>query len=106
MNSLRICIFILFVVASSALNAADQRALRLTDGRMLDDWQIVGQADDSVTIRYRDGITKVNRALLPPEIRAQYPSEADKPLPPEPFGIEKPNKGERSISREDHELNR
>ena len=65
------------------------------------------ETDDSITIKYPHGAAKIMKILLPPEVLAKYPVVQEVPavvpplLPPEPKGLEKPSKGERSITARD-----
>lgn len=62
------------VVISSALSAAD---LTLRDGRTLSDYRILSQSPGTVTVRHAEGLAKVDKAQLPPELAAQYPADPD-----------------------------
>lgn len=58
-----------FLFATAAM-AVD---LKLKDGRTLVDFQVAGQTATTVTVRYKGGMAKVEKALLPAELLAQYP---------------------------------
>lgn len=94
------------VVAFAA--APNPEPLELSDGRIFEDWSVIRQTDDTITIRYAKGAAKIAKELLPPELLARYPIVTPEPpvaaaasLPPEPQGLDKPTKGERSISARD-----
>ena len=88
----------LFLALSLRAQASE---LRLTNGTTFQDWSVIGQTDDSVTIKHSKGGAKVKKSLLPPDVLAQFPAvEAPPaaPLPPEPFNLSKQQRGQRSIT--------
>jgi len=94
------------VVAFAA--APSEEPLELSDGRVFEGWSVIRQTNDTLTIRHAKGAAKIAKELLPPEVLAKYPivtppppAPATLPLPPEPQGLDKPTKGERSISARD-----
>lgn len=101
-------VFVLFLALSLNVFAAgpDPTTLALSDGRVFEAWSVIRQNDDSITIKHAKGAAKIMKELLPPEVLAQYPIITQAPLvppplPPEPQGLDKPTKGERSISARD-----
>ena len=65
----------LLITAATCAFAAETgpSPLQLRDGRKFDRWRIVGESSDSVTIRYKGGLAKVDKRQLPDALRAQYP---------------------------------
>ncbi len=109
-GSIRLLGMVFFLGTRLAVFAAgaNQEPLELSDGRIFDGWAVLRQTNDTLTIRHSKGIAKVSKELLPPEVLAQYPIVVPPPpvvaapaLPPEPQGLDKPTKGERSISARD-----
>ena len=47
--------------------------LQIADGRIFKDYRIISQTATTVTVRYADGIAKVEKTKLPPDLLAQYP---------------------------------
>lgn len=96
----------LAVQLAAVANETEQGVLQLSDGRVFQSWSVMREAKDSITIRYAKGMAKIMKKLLPAEVLAQHPLiESPAPvvasLPPEPQGLDKPTKGERSISARD-----
>jgi len=60
---------LLFAITSVAAGAD----LQIADGRIFKDYRIVSQTATTVTVRYTDGIAKVEKIKLPPDLLAQYP---------------------------------
>lgn len=59
--------------------------LQLSDGRSFQDWSVIGQTGDTVTIKHSKGGTKVKKALLPTSVLARYPiTEVPVETPPAP----------------------
>lgn len=52
------------------VQAAD---LTLADGRVLKNWRVMSVSPGYLTIRYDGGAVKIQKELLPPEVRARYP---------------------------------
>src|SRR4051812_4515358 len=103
---LRKYVAILFLLQGVAVFAAapSPEPLELSDGRTFEAWSVIRQTDDTITIRHAKGAAKIAKELLPPEVLAHYPIVTPRPpevailsLPPEPQGLDKPTKGERSI---------
>lgn len=63
--------FSLFMAALAPLWAV--APLKLTDGRVLENWTIVGETAGYVTIKYDQGAVKVSKTLLPEPLRRYYP---------------------------------
>ena len=97
-----------FLVGSLSVLAAgpSQVPLELSDGRVFESWSVIRQTDDSLTIKHAKGAAKIMKELLPQDVLVQYPivvptAPVPAPLPPEPQGLDKQTKGERSISARD-----
>lgn len=58
-----------------AVHAAEP--LKLGDGRQLPEWSIVAQTPGTVTVKYRGGVAKVPKPLLPADLLAKYPVEEE-----------------------------
>jgi len=72
MKSLRPALaFLLFMAVLVPLGAVTP--LKLTDGRVLENWSIIGQTAGTVTIKYDQGAVKVSKTLLPEPLQKQYP---------------------------------
>lgn len=100
--------FLIFQGVVAFAVAPNQELLELSDGRIFEAWSVIRQTDDTVTIRHAKGAAKIAKELLPPDVLARYPIVSPQPpvvastlLPPEPQGLDKPTKGERSISARD-----
>ena len=61
----------LFMVALAPLWAV--APLKLTDGRVFENWTIIGETAGYVTIKYDQGADKVSKTLLPEPLRGYYP---------------------------------
>lgn len=54
-----------------------RQALKLTDGRTFNDWRIVDESPEYVTIRHKGGASKVSKKLLPEPVRSAYPIDKE-----------------------------
>lgn len=98
----------LFVGVGLFAGVPNSQPLELSDGRVFEAWSVIRQTDDTVTIRHAKGAAKIPKELLPADVLVHYPIIVPPPavvastsLPPEPQGLDKPTKGERSISARD-----
>lgn len=64
------------VLSLSVQAAQDPAQLKLEDGRAFDAWIIAAETAATVTVRHKGGMAKVDKKLLPPELRAKYPHDA------------------------------
>jgi hypothetical protein len=100
------CVLYLAISLAGFASAQVQEPLELSDGRVFQSWSVIRQTDDSITVRHSKGAAKIMKELLPPDVLAKYPVIREPvpvvpSLPPEPQGLDKPTKGERSISARD-----
>jgi len=75
-RSMKRCLlwFFAFALAGALAAAPPRSTIQLDDGRVLEAARILSQTATTVTIAYTDGIVQVEKELLPPELRARYPS--------------------------------
>jgi hypothetical protein len=62
--------FLPFVAIAVAALGAD---LKLTDGRVFEDYRITTQTPTTVTVRHAGGMARIEKKLLPPEVLEAYP---------------------------------
>jgi hypothetical protein len=66
------------VFLASTLGAADKPApLKLTDGRVFEEWRITGESGAFVTVKFKGGLAQVSKKLLPEPQRSEYPIDPD-----------------------------
>ncbi len=89
--------FVVLFVFASLLRANEP--LRLTNGRIFENWTVLGQTNSQITIKYDGGAAKVDKKLLPPALLAKYPVVAEKfaDIVPEPAGVQRKSNAERHI---------
>lgn len=69
---------LLFLVGISLSHAAEtSSALKLTDGRVFNDWKILSETPSSVVLKHQSGMTKIGKQLLPPDVLAAHPIDAE-----------------------------
>jgi hypothetical protein len=66
----RVCTLTAYLAAVISLRSAD---LRLTNGREFKNYRIMSETATTVTVFYEDGAAKVEKSLLPPDVRSAHP---------------------------------
>jgi hypothetical protein len=67
---------ILLCLSISALQGAEVAPLKLSDGRVFENWKVTGSSAQSVVIRYKGGLAQIPKSLLPEPLASQYPINA------------------------------
>lgn len=68
----------LFLTGLSFASAADvASSLQLTDGRVFADWKILSETPSSLVLKHKNGIAKVGKNLLPPDVLAAHPIDPE-----------------------------
>lgn len=70
-------LILLLIGLASAQAAEAPTTLQLTDGRVFAEWKILNETPSSLVLKHKSGIAKVGKHLLPPDVLAAHPIDAE-----------------------------